>query len=64
MVKAIPIQEVLELSTKIRARLKKELGPSELDQLKVKEPRLVQLAVDLDFIITSWSHQIMKGVKA
>jgi hypothetical protein len=64
VVKAIPIQEVLNLSTQIRARLKKEIGAEDLDDLKEKEPRLVQLAVDVDWILTDWARQVVKGVKA
>ena len=65
MVKAIPIQEVLNLSTQIRARLKKEAkGADLLEELKQKDPRLAQLIVDVDWILTNWGHQVVKGVKA
>jgi hypothetical protein len=63
-VKTVPIQEVLNLSTQIRGRLKKEAsGPEVLDELKKGNPRLVQLMIDIDWILTSWSHQIVKGVR-
>jgi len=63
-VKAVPIQEVLNLSTQIRSRLKKEAGGAEkLNELKETNPRLVQLMVDIDWILTSWGHQIVKGVR-
>jgi hypothetical protein len=63
--KAVSIQEVLNLSTQIRGRLKKEArGPNVLDELKETNPRLVQLMVDIDWIMTSWGHQIAKGVRA
>ena len=40
VVKAVPIQEVFNLSTQIRARLKKEAnGVDLLEELKQKEPR-------------------------
>ncbi len=65
MVKAIPIQAVLSLSIQIRDRLKKEAnGADLLDELKQKEPRLAQLIVDVDWILTSWGHQVVKGVRA
>ncbi len=65
MVKAIPIQQVISLSTQIRERLKKEAnGADLLDELKQKEPRLAQLIVDVDWILTCWGHQVVKGVRA
>ena len=65
MVKAIPIQEVLNVSTQIRARLKKEAnGADLLEELKQKEPKLAQLIVDVDWILTSWGHQVVKGARA
>ncbi len=61
MVKAIPIQAVISLSTQIRDRLKKEAnGADLLDELKQKEPRLAQLIVDVDWILTSWGHQVVE----
>jgi hypothetical protein len=63
-VRAVPIEEVLNLSTQIRGRLKKEAGgPDMLKELKETNPRLVQLMVDIDSILTSWGHQIVKGVR-
>ncbi len=65
MVKAIPIQQVLSLSTQIRERLKKETnGADLLEELKQKDPRLAQLIVDVDWILTSWGHQVVKGARA
>jgi len=65
VVKAIPIQEVLNLSTQIKARLKKEAnGPDLLDELKENEPRLAQLIVDVDWILTSWGHKVVRGARA
>jgi hypothetical protein len=65
VVKAIPIQKVVNLSTQIRTRLKKEAnGEDLLEELKNKEPRLAQLIVDVDWILTSWGHKVVKGVKA
>ncbi len=65
MVKAIPIQQVLSLSTQIRDRLKKEAkGADLLEELKQKQPRLAQLIVDVDWILTCWGHQVVKGVEA
>ncbi len=65
MVKAIPIQQVISLSTQIRDRLKKEAnGADLLDELKQREPRLAQLIVDVDWILTSWGHQVVKGARA
>lgn len=64
MVKAVPFPEVLELSIIIRQRLIKEAnGPDQLEELKVTNPRLAQLIVDLDWALTNWGHQIVKGVK-
>jgi hypothetical protein len=65
VVKAISIQEVVNLSTQIRARLNKEAnGADPLEELKQKEPRLAQLIVDIDWILTSWGHQIVKKERA
>jgi len=59
--KAIPIEAVLDLATQIRARFKKEIGPEDVDDLKQKEPRLVQLMVDVDWILTNWAHNLVKA---
>lgn len=62
MVKAIPIQQVISLSTQIRERLKKEAnGPDLLDELKQNEPRLAQLIIDIGWILTKWGHETVKG---
>ena len=34
-------------------------GPDLLDELKEKEPRLVQFMTDVDWIITHWQHGIV-----
>jgi len=60
--KAIPIQKVLELSILIRQRLKKEAnGPDQLDDLKVQNPRLAQLMVDIDWTLTHWGRRVVRG---
>lgn len=65
MVKAVPFPEVLKLSIIIRQRLKKEAnGPDQLEELRVTNPKLAQLIVDLDWTLTNWGHQIVKGVSA
>lgn len=62
MVKAIPIQEVLNLSIIIRQRLKKEAnGQDQLEELNETNPRLVQLMVDIDWALTKWGHEIVRG---
>ena len=64
-VKAIPFQEVLNLSIIIRQRLKKEArGSDQLEELKATNPKLAQLIVDIDWTLTNWGHQMVKGVKA
>ena len=58
--KAIPLQEVLNLSIIIRQRLKREAsGPDQLEELKATNPKLMQLIVDLDWTLTNWGHQII-----
>lgn len=64
MAKAVPIQQVLNLSILIRQRLKKEAnGPDQLDELKVQNPRLAQLMVDIDWTITHWGHRLVRATK-
>jgi hypothetical protein len=64
MVVAIPVKEVANLILKIKERAKQEAnGPELLDELKVKEPRLVQFMTDVDWIITNWQHQMVKMVR-
>jgi len=59
--KAIPFQEVLNLSINIRQRLKKEAnGFEQLEELKATNPKLAQLIVDLDWTLTNWGHQIVR----
>ena len=58
--KAIPFQEVLNLSIIIRQRLKREAnGPDQFEELKATNPQLAQLIVDLDWTLTNWGHQIV-----
>lgn len=64
MVKAIQFQEVINLSIIIRQRLKKEAnGPDQLDELKVTNPKLAQLMVDIDWALTKWGHEIVRGAQ-
>jgi len=64
MVIAIPVKEVANLILKIKERVKKEAnGPDLMDELKEKEPRLVQFITDVDWIITNWQHQMVKMVR-
>jgi len=61
---AIPVKEVANLILKIKERVKKEAnGPDLMDELKEKEPRLVQFITDVDWIITNWQHQMVKMVR-
>ena len=60
MVIAIPVKEVANLILKIKERVKKEAnGPDLMDELKEKEPRLVQFITDVDWIITHWQRGIV-----
>jgi hypothetical protein len=60
--KAIPFQEVLNLSIIIRQRLKKEAnGSDQLEELKATNPKLAQLMVDIDWTLTNWGHQVVKA---
>jgi hypothetical protein len=60
--KAIPFQEVLNLSINIRKRLKKEAnGFEQLEELKTTNPKLAQLIVDLDWTLTNWGYQIVRA---
>jgi hypothetical protein len=60
--KAIPFQEVLNLSIIIRQRLKKEAnGSDQLEKLKATNPKLAQLMVDIDWTLTNWGHQVVKA---
>ncbi len=64
MVVAIPSKEVANLISQIKERAKKEAnGPDLLDELKEKEPRLVQFMTDVDWIITDWQHRMVKMVR-
>jgi spore cortex formation protein SpoVR/YcgB (stage V sporulation) len=61
---AIPVKEVANLILKIKERVKKEAnGPDLMDELKEKEPRLVQFITDVDWIITNWQHQMVRMVR-
>ena len=64
MIIAIPVKEVANLILKIKERAKREAnGPDLMDELKEKEPRLVQFITDVDWIITNWQHQMVKMVR-
>ena len=60
--KAIPFQEVLNLSIIIRQRLKQEAkGLDQLEELKTTNPKLAQLIVDIDWTLTNWGHRIVRA---
>ena len=57
----IKIEDALDLAGRIRGRLRKEAnGPELVEELKEKNPRLAQVLVDVDWIITDWGHKLAR----
>ena len=63
---AIAADAVLDLATRIRGRLKKEARNQEVtEELAKSNPKLAQLVVDVDWILTDWAHKtVRKGARS
>jgi hypothetical protein len=63
---AIEAGAVLDLATRIRGRLQKEARNQEMaEELAKSNPKLAQLVVDVDWILTDWAHKtVRKGARS